>query len=88
LTFIGLHGVISQKIQLFTGENMKISAEDNPGYYDMKQDTPRFDEACSKLLYRGKEAKTQWLQYPGKINAENLNNVRREARGYFRNKTR
>jgi hypothetical protein len=30
----------------------------------------------------------QWLQEPSKINGENLNNVRREASRYFRNKKR
>ena len=28
----------------------------------------------------------QWLQNPNKINVDNLNNVRREARRFFRNK--
>jgi hypothetical protein len=30
----------------------------------------------------------QWLQDPSEINGENLNNVRREASRYFRNKKR
>jgi hypothetical protein len=30
----------------------------------------------------------QWLQDPSEINADNLNNVRREASRYFRNKKR
>jgi hypothetical protein len=67
---------------------MKTSAEDSPGYYDIKQHTSRFHEACSKLLYRWKHAETQRLQYPGKINGDNLNNVRRETKSHFRNKTR
>jgi hypothetical protein len=28
----------------------------------------------------------QWLQDPSEINGDNLNNVRHEASGYFRNK--
>jgi hypothetical protein len=30
----------------------------------------------------------QWLQDPSEINADNLNNVRREASRHFRNKKR
>jgi hypothetical protein len=30
----------------------------------------------------------QWLQDPGEINGDNLNNVRCEARRHFRNKKR
>jgi hypothetical protein len=33
-------------------------------------------------------AKLQWLQDPSEINGDNLNNVRREASRYFRNKKR
>jgi hypothetical protein len=30
----------------------------------------------------------QWLQDPGEVNGDNLNNVRREANWHFRNKKR
>jgi hypothetical protein len=30
----------------------------------------------------------QWLQDPSEINGDNLNNIRREACGHFRNKKR
>jgi hypothetical protein len=49
---------------------------------------PCFDEGCSKLLDQRKDAKLQWLQDTSKINWDNLNNVRREASRYFRNKKR
>jgi hypothetical protein len=45
-----------------------------------------FDEVCSKLLDQREQAKLQWLQDPSEINRDNLNNVRREASRYFRNK--
>jgi hypothetical protein len=45
-----------------------------------------FDEGCSKLSDQRKQAKLQWLQDPNEINGNNLNNVRREACRYFRNK--
>jgi hypothetical protein len=49
---------------------------------------PWFDEECSKLLHQKKQAKLQWLQDPSETNGDNLNNVRREASRYFRNKKR
>jgi hypothetical protein len=54
----------------------------------LKKHKPRFDKGCSKLVDQRKQAKLQWLQDPSEINGDNLNSVRREARGYFRNKTR
>jgi hypothetical protein len=47
----------------------------------VKQHKPWFNKGCSKLSDQKKQAKLQWLQDPGEINRENLNNVR-----YFRNK--
>jgi hypothetical protein len=44
------------------------------------------DEGCLKLLDQRKQAKLQWLQNQSEINGDNLNNVRREAGRYFRNK--
>ena len=38
------------------------------------------------FLDHRKRAKVQWLQNPNKINVDNLNNVRREASRFFRNK--
>jgi hypothetical protein len=39
-----------------------------------------FDEACSKLVDQGEQAKFQWLQDPSEINGVHLNDVRREGR--------
>jgi hypothetical protein len=40
-------------------------------------------------ISRSKETvKLQWLQDPSEINGDNLNNARREASRYFRNKKR
>jgi hypothetical protein len=39
-------------------------------------------------LKERKQAKLQLLQDPSEINGNNLNNIRREANGYLRNKTR
>jgi hypothetical protein len=46
---------------------------------------PWFDKECSKLLNQSKKAKLQWLQDPSEINGDNLNNVRCEPSGHFRN---
>jgi hypothetical protein len=60
-------------------KNIKISATESIGYYEMRKQKPWFYGDCSKLLDQRKQAKLQWLQNPSKINGDNLNNVKREA---------
>jgi hypothetical protein len=67
-------------------ENIKFSAKESVGYFELKKRKPWFDVGCSKLLDQWKQAKLQWLQDPSEIKADNLNNVRREASRYFRNR--
>jgi len=67
-------------------ENIKTSAKDSPGLYELKQHKPWFNEECSRFLYQRKQDKIQQLQRPNQGNVENLNNVRREASRHFRNK--
>jgi hypothetical protein len=69
-------------------ENIKISAKESLGYFELKKHKPWFDEGCSKLLDQRKQAKLQWLQDLSEINGDNLNNVRCEASRHFRNKKR
>jgi iron only hydrogenase large subunit-like protein len=69
-------------------ENITISAKESLGYFELKKQKPWFDEGCSHLLDQRKQAKLQWLQIVSEANGDNLNNVRREARRHFRNKTR
>jgi hypothetical protein len=69
-------------------ENIKISAEESPGYFELKKHKPWFDEGCTKLLDQRKQAKLHWLHDLSEINGDNLNNVRREAGRYFKNKKR
>jgi hypothetical protein len=38
-------------------ENIKISAKQNMGYYELKQQKPRFSEGCSKLSNQRKQVK-------------------------------
>jgi hypothetical protein len=60
-------------------ENIKVSAEESLGYYELKKRKPLFDEGCSKLDQR-KQVRLLWLQDPSGINGDNLNSVRPEAR--------
>jgi hypothetical protein len=38
-----------------------------------------FNEGCSDLLDKRKQAKLQWLQDPSEINGDNLNHIRCEG---------
>jgi hypothetical protein len=69
-------------------ENIKISAKQSLGYFELKKHKNWFEERCTKLLDQRKQAKLLWLQDPSEINGDNLNNVRREASRYYRNKKR
>jgi hypothetical protein len=51
----------------------------------LKKHKSWFHKECSKLVDQRKQAK---LQDQNGINEDNLNNVRREANRYFRNKKR
>jgi hypothetical protein len=66
--------------------DIKISARESPGYYELKKHKQWFDTGCSKLLDKRKQAKLQRLQGPGEISVDNLNNIRCEASRHFRNK--
>jgi hypothetical protein len=55
---------------------------------ESKKHKPWFDKGCSKLLDQRKQAKLKWLEDPNEINVDNMNNVRREASRYFKNKNR
>jgi hypothetical protein len=68
--------------------NIKFSAKEGLGYFELKKHKPWFNKGCSKLLDQRKQAKLQWLQDSNEINADNLNNIRWEASRYFRNKKR
>ena len=67
-------------------EAIKTSAKESLGLQEMKQHKPCFDEECLGILDERKQAKIQWIQDPSQSNLDNLNNVRRDASRYFRNK--
>jgi hypothetical protein len=68
-------------------ENIKISAKESLGYYELKQHKPRFQEGCSELLDEREQTTLQWFQDPSQINGNNLN-MRHKASRHFRNKRR
>jgi hypothetical protein len=67
-------------------ENIKTTAKECLGLYELKHHKTWFDEKCLDFLDQRKQTKMQWLQNPNQKNADNLNNVRREASRHFRNK--
>jgi len=52
----------------------------------LKQHRPWFDKERLGYLDQRKQATIQCIQDPSQSNVDNLNNVRREASRYFRNK--
>jgi hypothetical protein len=68
-------------------ENIKISAKESLGYYELKKHMPWLNKKCSKL-YQRNQANLQWLQNLSDINGDNLNNIRCEASRHFRNTKR
>jgi hypothetical protein len=69
-------------------ENIKFSAKESVGYYELNHRKPWFDKGYSELLDQRKQAKLEWLQDPSEMNEDNLNNTKYEASGHFRNKKR
>jgi hypothetical protein len=69
-------------------EDIKTSAQESLGYCESKHRKPWFDEECSKLVDRRKQAKLRWLQDRSEANEDNLSDVRQETRRHFRNKKR
>jgi hypothetical protein len=67
-------------------ENIKISAKDSLGHYELQQHKPWFYDERSKLIDIRKQAKLQWPQNPSQVNGDNMDNARREASRTFRNK--
>jgi hypothetical protein len=53
-------------------ENITTSAKDNLGYQNLKHNKPWFNDECSKLIDKWKQAKLQWLHNPSQINGDNL----------------
>jgi hypothetical protein len=56
--------------------------------YKLKQRKPWFDKECVNFLGGRKQAKMQWVQDPNQSHVDNLNNIRLEASGHFRDKSK
>jgi uncharacterized protein YaaR (DUF327 family) len=69
-------------------DNIKISAKESLGYYELKKHKPWFDEGCSKLSDQRKQTRLQRSQDPSKVNGHNLDNTRCETSRHFRNEKR
>jgi DNA repair ATPase RecN len=69
-------------------ENINISGQERLGYCESKHRKLWFDEKCSKLFDRRKQAKLQRLQDPSDASEDNLSDVRWEASRHFRNMKR
>ena len=67
-------------------ENIKTSAKESLGLYELKLHKPWFDENCLRILDKKKQVKMQWLQNPNQSRVYNLNTVKRETRRHFRKK--
>jgi hypothetical protein len=66
--------------------NIKISATESLGLYELKQHKSLFDEKCLLFLRLKEAGKMRWIHEPSQSNVDNLNNVRRDASRHFRNK--
>jgi hypothetical protein len=73
---------------VYIREKITTSAKDNLGYHRLKHNKPWFDDECSKLIDKRKQAKLQWLQNPSQINGDKLQILRPETCRTFRNKKR
>jgi hypothetical protein len=67
-------------------ENIKTSAKESLGMHELKQHKPWCVEEYLVFLDQRKQAKMQWILDLSQSNADNLNNLRRNASRHFRNK--
>jgi hypothetical protein len=67
-------------------ENIKASAKESLGLYELKQHIPWFDEKCLGFLDQRKQTKMQCVHDPNQSNVDNVNNVGREGSRHSRNK--
>jgi len=67
-------------------ENIQTSEKESLGLHELEQNKPWFDEECLGFLDQRKRSKMQWIQDPTQSNVDDLNNVRCEICGHFRNK--
>ena len=69
-------------------DNIKVAAGKSIGYYQVKKKKPWFDDDCSNVVERRKQAKLKFLQVPTQPNRDNYHTERRETSRTLRNKKR
>ena len=55
-----------------TRDNIKVAAEESMGYCEVKKKTPWFDDDCSNVAERRKQAKLKFFQDPKQLNRDNI----------------
>jgi hypothetical protein len=63
--------------------NINTSAKESLGHYELQQHKPWFDDECSNLTDRRKQAELQWVQNPSQVTGDNMDNARCEASTTF-----
>jgi hypothetical protein len=53
-------------------ENIKTPEKDNIGHHRLNHNKTWFDDECSKLIHKRKQAKLQWLQNPRQMYANKI----------------
>ena len=62
-----------------TRDGFKASAKEKVGVLETKRNKPWFDQECSELANKRKQAKLLWLQNSNDQTAEDFSNVRRDT---------
>ena len=69
-------------------DNIKVAAGKSIGSYQVKKKKPWFDDDCSNVVERRKQAKLKFLQDPIQLNRDNFHTERRETSRTLRKKKR
>ena len=69
-------------------DNIKLEVGESICYYQVKKIKPGFDDDCSKVVERRKQAELKFLQDPTQFNRDNYHTERHETSRTLRNKKR
>ena len=70
------------------GKYIKVVTGESIGYYEVKKKKPWFDDDCSNVVERRKQAKLKFLQDPTHLNRDKYHTGKRESSRALRNKKR
>ena len=62
-----------------------VAFVENIGFYEVRKKKPWFDDDCSNIVERRKQAKLKFLQNPTQFNRDNYHTERRETSRTLRN---